>query len=119
MSRRSYKISRALLKFVIRDFNMLSEERPSLFYHNLSYPCICFFVLVSYIMISLLVSCASYRCLNIKYRLCKEEKINNNIVCLRDLVEFFCDSDLLCKTWLIWFLFDLDSFAIIDTVMES
>ena len=61
-------------------------------------------------MISLLVSSASYRC---------PDKFNNNVACLVGLVEFFCDSDLLCKTWPIWFLFDLDLFPIIDTVMES
>ena len=70
-------------------------------------------------MISLLVSFASYRCPSIKYRLCKEKKINN-IARLKDLVEFFfCDSDLLRKTWFIWFIFDLDLFAIIDTLLES
>ena len=69
-------------------------------------------------MISLLVSSTSYRCSNIKYRFCKGEKLSNPIVCLKDLAEFFCDSDLLRKTWFIWFIFDLDLFSIIDTLME-
>ena len=37
-------------------------------------------------MISLLVSTASHRFPNIKYRLCKVQKINIDIVCVVDLV---------------------------------
>lgn len=48
----------------------------------------------------------------------KEEKLNNTVVCLKDLAEFFCDSDLLRKTWFIWFIFVLDLFSIIDTLLE-
>lgn len=70
-------------------------------------------------MIPLLVPTTSCRCPNKKYQLCKVEKININIVSFVDLQFFFCDSDLLCKTWLNWFIFYLALFSIIDTVVES
>lgn len=70
-------------------------------------------------MSPLLVSTTSYRCPNKKYQLCKVEKININIVCFVDLLVFFCDLDLLCKTWLNWFIFYLALFSITDTVLES
>ena len=43
--------------------------------------------------------------------ICKVEEINNNIVCFIDRAKFFFDSDLLTKTFLIWFLFDLGLFS--------